>query len=68
MTPKKIDDTQKVSSFNRKKFPIFALPSSLANSLGWETVFPYLRVRAPEMIYLKVRTIVLPGNAAISPG
>lgn len=68
MAPKKIDDTQKVSSFNRKKVPIIALRGILANSLGWETVYPYLRVRAPEMMYPKVLIIVLPGNPAISPG
>ena len=34
MAPKKIDDTQKVSSFNRKKVPIIALRGILANSLG----------------------------------
>ena len=68
MAPKKIDDTKKVSCFNRKKVPIIALPGSLANSLGWETVYPYLRVRAPEMMYLKVPIIVLPGNTAISQG
>ena len=34
MASKKIDDTQKVSSFNRKKDPTIALPGSLANCLG----------------------------------
>ena len=34
MASKKIDNTQKVSSFNLKKVPIIALPGSLANSLG----------------------------------
>ena len=34
MASKKVDDTQKVSSFNLKKVLVVALPGSLANSMG----------------------------------